>query len=315
MWVMDEQKTGKGKHSVTNNYVRLSFITASSVLIIERCTKPMYKTIFLTLVVLMANLTGPVSLFSQKPEFPYQLNKRDFIIAGLGISSKLYANHRENNLPLFTHDDLFNLHRGDINLFDRGATHLWNKGLHEKSDLTRTFLFVAPSLIVLNQGLQKEWTNLFTYGVMYAEVVLVTVGITGLAKTTVMRKRPYLYNTEVSLAEKEEMISKNDVFDSFISGHTSIAFASAVFLSKTFTDIYGNSTRSKLIRGSGLAMASLTGYLRYRSGYHFPTDIIAGAFAGSAIGYFIPVLHKRGAGFQNLSLAADARSMRLTYTF
>jgi membrane-associated phospholipid phosphatase len=41
-----------------------------------------------------------------------------------------------------------------------------------------------------------------------------------------------------------------------------------------------------------LFLASVVGYLRYEAGEHFPTDIVAGAVAGSAIGYAIPWMHR-----------------------
>jgi membrane-associated phospholipid phosphatase len=39
--------------------------------------------------------------------------------------------------------------------------------------------------------------------------------------------------------------------------------------------------------------ASVTGYLRYYSGKHYPTDIIAGAIIGSITGWGIPALHRK----------------------
>ena len=179
--------------------------------------------------------------------------------------------------------------------------------------MTRTILVASPSILLLNEGIKKEWKNSLTYGVMYFEVVLVTSGLTDLTKSIALRKRPYLYNTNISLAEREKMIAENNVFNSFFSGHTSLAFATAVFLSKTYTAIYGKTVVSKIIWATSLALASTTGYLRYKSGHHYPTDVIAGAFVGSAIGYFIPVLHTKNSKTKNLSYSITGTSFRLTY--
>jgi membrane-associated phospholipid phosphatase len=44
--------------------------------------------------------------------------------------------------------------------------------------------------------------------------------------------------------------------------------------------------------GTSLLAASVTGYLRYYAGKHYPTDIIAGAAMGSITGWGIPALHR-----------------------
>jgi membrane-associated phospholipid phosphatase len=70
-------------------------------------------------------------------------------------------------------------------------------------------------------------------------------------------------------------------------------FASATFLYKTFTDIYGKSILSYIVWGTSLTAASFGSYCRYKSGEHYPTNVLAGALFGAAIGYAIPVLHKK----------------------
>jgi membrane-associated phospholipid phosphatase len=41
-----------------------------------------------------------------------------------------------------------------------------------------------------------------------------------------------------------------------------------------------------------LSTAVVTGIFRVTSGNHFPTDVLAGALAGSIVGYTIVCLHK-----------------------
>jgi hypothetical protein len=54
-----------------------------------------------------------------------------------------------------------------------------------------------------------------------------------------------------------------DSVKSFYSSHTSIAFCSAVFLSKIYSDIYPESRFRYIVLGAGLAAAATTGYMRY----------------------------------------------------
>jgi len=264
--------------------------------------------------ILITFFTIPSVLFGQQSDFPYNLKKSDFIIGGVGLSTKLYANYRENKQELMSYRELISLDKSEINGFDRGAVYNWNPDLNSLSEWTRAAVIVPPVILLLNEGLKNEWGNTATYGTMYIEVALLTMGITDLTKTLAQRKRPYLYNPHIRLAEKEKMIESN-VYDSFLSGHTSSAFAAAVFFSKTYSDIYGNTTLSKVIWGTSLALASTTGYLRYQSGQHYPSDIIAGAFVGSAIGYLIPVLHKNVSKTKNLSYQITGHSLSLSYNF
>lgn len=58
-------------------------------------------------------------------------------------------------------------------------------------------------------------------------------------------------------------------------------------------DIYGKSTLSYIVWGTSLTAASIGSYCRYKSGEHYPSDVLVGALFGTAIGYTIPVLHKK----------------------
>ncbi|MDA3890186.1 MAG: phosphatase PAP2 family protein [Salinivirgaceae bacterium] len=253
--------------------------------------------------------------YAQNNDFPYKLNKADFAIVTLGTSAKLYANYLEQNQALMSTEELLTLDKSNINAFDRYATNNWNKNLSYVSDITRGILVVAPSVLLANQVINKQCKNGFTIGAMYFEVALVTWGLTDFSKTITLRKRPYLYNTNLPLNERIDKISSDDVYDSFFSGHASITFASAVFLSKTYTDIYGKSTWSKVIWGSSMALAAATGYLRVASGQHYSTDVIAGALVGSAVGYFIPVLHKTKAKNEKQSFIVTPNTIYWAYRF
>ncbi len=260
-------------------------------------------------------LFNPLILLGQEPVFPYTLKKSDYILAGVGFSTLLYGEYLQNRHPVFTLENLNALNRNDINSFDRTVTYQWNQDIHRVSDVTRSLLVASPALLFVSHEIHSNWMNIMTYSVMYAEVMLVTGGLTHLTKSVVMRKRPFVYNTDISRVELEELIATTDVYDSFFSGHTSFSFASAVFLSKTYTDLYGQNTPSRVIWGSSLTLASVSGYLRYKSGRHFPTDIIAGALVGSAVGYFIPILHKKESRLKNLSLAVNGYYFSVSYSF
>lgn len=252
---------------------------------------------------------------AQNNEFPYELKRADYFILPLGLSAEAIAWTFENQQAQLTSDDLLNVSRDHINMFDRSATYKWNSKLDNLSDVGKYTLVVSPAVILAGSINKKQWSNSLSYGVMYFEVALLTVGISDIAKVLVKRERPYLYNSQLSNDEKLELIDEEGAQDSFFSGTTSISFASAVFLSKTFTDIYGKGTWSRIIWGASLALASTTAMLRYESGQHYPSDIMVGAAVGSAIGYFIPVLHKKNNKLKNTTFIILPNYATLAYRF
>ena len=66
-----------------------------------------------------------------------------------------------------------------------------------------------------------------------------------------------------------------------------------MFLSTTFANYNPDSSLKPYVWGTSLLFAATVGYLRFAAGMHYPTDILTGALVGSAIGYLIPLLHKK----------------------
>jgi membrane-associated phospholipid phosphatase len=208
------------------------------------------------------------------------------------VSNEILGNTRDYNLTLI---EIEALNRQSINGFDRNATYNWSTSAQNFSDIPFRIMPFLPIALAIPQMKNKDWNNTFTFTIMYVELALFTKGITGITKSLSGRIRPYLYNTSLTPEERFQLQENEGPLarTSFFSGHSSTVFASAVFLSKTFTDIYGKTVWSKIIWGSTLTLATATAYARVKGGVHFPTDVIAGAVVGSAIGYAIPALHKR----------------------
>jgi membrane-associated phospholipid phosphatase len=236
------------------------------------------------------------SSFSQNKEFPYKLNKTtDAVLLSTAISSSLLYYYLDTNYPinLLTENEVLNMDRNNINSFDRSATYNWSPKADNVSDYLRDGLKYAPALIIIPEIINKQWSNIFTLGIMYLEGYLINSSFTSNTKITVQRIRPYMYNNELSEDSRMTLSNEETTYKSFYSGHTSSAFFNAVFISKVVTDIYGESGYTYAVWGICLTAAATTGYLRYEAGKHFPSDIIVGAIAGGAIGYLIPVLHKQ----------------------
>ena len=55
----------------------------------------------------------------------------------------------------------------------------------------------------------------------------------------------------------------------------------------------GSSPMRWVVLGSGLLLGVAVGLLKVEAGYHFWTDIAAGALVGTGIGTLVPLLHAR----------------------
>jgi membrane-associated phospholipid phosphatase len=266
----------------------------------------------ITLFVLAAML-GATGLLAGDRPFPYELKAKDFWLGpgGVGLfalGASLHSGHGEITL-----EEILALDRNDVNAFDRPATRNWSIAWGDRSDVARDVVGLSALFVsTVPPLLSGKWSETLTVTVMFAEAYAVMGGVTYLTKVAAARKRPYLYNTD--LTPEERLGAEDDPKSSFFSGHAAAAFTAAAFLSKVFTDIHGPSTWSTLVWVSSLSVAAYTGFARVKAGVHFPTDVIAGAAVGFAIGYLVPVLHKKDRG-DRVQIAAGPGLVSLTLRF
>ena len=230
-------------------------------------------------------LCVPISLNAQSP---YQCSwEKDSYILGAGAVTAASGLYFYQSVSSPTISEINQLSSENINWFDRSATSHYSESASTVSDVLYGVATAAPFLLFTNETMRNDWR---TITLMYVETWSFIGGTALLSKGLVERYRPYVYNPDVPLDKK----LTSDAKMSFFSNHTTAAFASAVFLSTVYSDYNPNSKWKPYVLAGSLFMASIVGYLRYESGEHFPTDILVGAFVGSAIGYVIPWMHRVG---------------------
>jgi len=237
------------------------------------------------LVFLVLAWTAPAH--AQHP-FPYRLkSSRESVLLAVGAATLAGGVVVNAELDLLTAQDIAALDAADINGFDRPATTHWSPPASSASDVVLVAMLAAPlSMIAVAPAAPAP----VTVGVMFGEVVLLTNGIGQLTKTIFRRVRPFAYNDDPDIPLDLKM--SKTARQSFPSGHAANAFASAVFASTVFARLRPPSPLRYVIWGGSLATAGAVGYLRYNAGKHYPTDIIAGAVLGSAVGWLVPKMHE-----------------------
>lgn len=259
-------------------------------------------------------IAGIIFFYSQPYTFsqsPYKLDlKKETAIFGIGAVLTAVTLPLNSNIKPLTSEEIYLLDRNDVNSFDRRATFNWSPNAGSASDYLLAAAIISPVLLSMSEKVRNDFTPVLT---MYIEVLIYSDVIPFLAKAVTNRVRPFAYNENVPFDNKKTKDAKR----SFFSGHTTTAFAMATFLSTVYSDYYPDSDWRPVLWGSTLLLASIDGYLRYSSGSHFPTDILTGAIVGSAIGYFIPAMHRSNENNYNLSFGFNGpgKFINFHYTF
>jgi PAP2 superfamily protein len=160
------------------------------------------------------------------------------------------------------------LKRNDIPFFDNWISFKTNKNLKAMSDYSYAALLGISLVLTYDEGYVKE--NLM----VMSQILLMQSAIGKWVKTVTARKRPYVFD------KNSNKINQN----SFYSLHSSGAFAIATF---TYFHYTKNNGRNYYLAAVLFSGASLTAVLRVASAQHFPSDVTAGAIAGSLISYLV----------------------------
>src|SRR5438270_3203901 len=175
-----------------------------------------------------------------------------------------------------------------LNALDRLALNHSSPGARTAADVI-SFLPIAYLGIDMFDVGPRNWKTYLTDLWVVAEALAWNGAIQDIVRRAVRRPRPFLYTPGVYPTERDS----SDAGYSFYSGHTSFAFALATSASYTFTLRHPHSKWRYVVWPALMAIASIEPVLRVYSGDPFPTDVLVGAVAGSAVGLFFPAVHRR----------------------
>jgi membrane-associated phospholipid phosphatase len=223
--------------------------------------------------------------FGQSP-YQFSLKKESAILAsGLGTTgiSILLKNKK---MPLDA-GELNWLNPNNIPPFERFVTANYSESAQKTSDqLVYASTALPFAMIALDKEMRKD---LIPLGFMTTEVFLMNYGLTNLVKESVKRKRPFVYNSSVSLDEK----TNKDATASFYSGHTSTSASMCFAAASMFSAYHPDSKWKPVVWTVAAILPAATAYYRVRGGKHFITDVATGYAMGALTGILIPRLHLR----------------------
>jgi membrane-associated phospholipid phosphatase len=210
---------------------------------------------------------------------------RELGLVGSGASLILSGELISRKTSILAIEDIEKLDPSKINFIDRSAiknhsanAKIWSDRLLISSAMFPCISFIDPNN--RNQIGEKATITLETY--------LLAFGTTYLTKTLVKRPRPLLYNPNAPMSEKRKLDNRY----SFFSGHTSLTAASSFLTASLMTSNGNNQDHAHIIWSSAAAIPLVQGYLRWKAGKHFPTDIAVGYIVGAGLGILIPKLHE-----------------------
>ncbi len=157
---------------------------------------------------------------------------------------------------------------------------------HRLATLMVFGLVVAPLAI---HAADTRFDGWFEDSFVILESILLSQAITQVTKSAVGRPAPFVYNPNAAQSD----LDSPDAFRSFVSGHSSSAFAAATAYTFTFWKRHPTSPWRFVVLGVSHAIATSIALLKIEAGYHYPTDVTAGALVGSSTGLLVPMLHSQ----------------------
>ena len=236
----------------------------------------------------------------------YELNiKKETGIIGLGGGFLTGAYLFDKNQSPLTIENINELDDKKVFFLDRWALGQYSPRSATISDWFRNTSYFLPLTLITSNQFKTEWKVI---SVMYLETYLINESFTALVKSSFQRIRPYTYNPNVPTTLKIDKTTKRSFFSGHVSHVSSLSFLTATI----FNDLNPNSKFKWIVYSAASALPLTTGYLRFKAGRHFPTDILFGFLSGVTIGILIPKLHKRQKNNFSISLIPTNNSVQFS---
>ncbi len=258
---------------------------------IELSIKPMWtdfskQLVFVfTFCIFTLACLGIGTAYAQTYHFNWQSQKKSLLTTvALNFGIKTYDHFRTpENI-----DEFEDIDPNHLSWLDRKSLYRLSPKADRLSDLTLYSAIAFPALLTsLSKKGRSEGLQIALMGI---QGYFIESSVTEIVKIWGERPRPYIYQRGEEVLNQP--LSKNAT-KSFFSGHTATSAYFAFFGAKVFSDLHPDSKWKPVVWTAAGVATGLTGYLRYRAGKHFYSDVITGWIFGASMGILIPSIYKR----------------------
>ena len=222
---------------------------------------------------------------SSTAQSPYALAPHtDLPIIGFGGVTVSYALFLHKNHPILTQRQVSAIDTTLLAFLDLPTIHYNDKRADRLSSIMLALSFASFAVPAFDASMRNDY---FTYVAINCETLLNAAGAYGSFKNTVNRPRPFM----CSPGDTSCLRFSKGATSSFPSGHVTMTACNTFYMAKIIND---NSNNVALKIGAWSTAAiypAIVGYLRVKSGKHYPTDVIAAYFIGAAAGILIADVH------------------------
>lgn len=181
--------------------------------------------------------------------------------------------------------------KATLNGLDKLVAGKYSTGWSTASDIGLASLALGTAAVLISdEGILDAIND----GVVVGEATLSATAVASIMTLAAGRPRPFLFG-DPSMPESYKaplsVRNSSDAGLSFLSSHTSEAFAIVTALVVAERRLHPGSPRAKIIAGIGYTIASFVALSRVMAGYHFVTDVVGGAVVGTSLGVLIGSVH------------------------
>lgn len=222
-------------------------------------------------------------------QIPYRLNVRtESVVYGTSAALLGWNSYAATQYRGFSEFELATLGSPSARGMDRIALDRWNEAAGDRSDFALFAAFGTAGLTALaHTHADRRVGDAVVLGSMWFQTNLSTLMLTDAVKNSVRRNRPFVYYDGAPLEVRMEA----DARKSFFSGHTSLTACNTFFAAKVWNDMHPDSRWAPVVWSAAALVPAYVGWQRVEAGKHYPSDVIAGAVVGAAVGYLIPAIH------------------------
>lgn len=246
------------------------------------CSVIFHIKIKAVLIILLYFISSGADLCAQKQS--YQIKKADIIYCGISLLSLGSFYYFQQQVRPLTEQQINTSDPGTIPSYDKVAIHHYDIHARKLSNILIYASFITKAAMVRKETKK----DILAIGIVGYQSILLSQAIANGFKLS-LRSRPYVYNPSVPMDIK----MSRDARFSFFSSHTTTVSSLCFTTAYAFKVYHPDSKYKNMIWVSAFALPALEGFLRVKSGKHYPSDVLTGYLIGWGTSYLMHRLHKR----------------------